>query len=129
MGTVQRGDRIVAVNGVQGCSQRILEEIRTNRKLKLTISRLADFRVELTKRSEMRLGLTLKICPHYLHVNGIYDGLVVEDWNQVKPTDREMRPHDGIVEVNGVTGDALQMMARLSEDAELSLLVRRMGPI
>lgn len=124
--TIQRGDRVVAVNGIEADSQAMMAEMLAQTDLTLTISRLVSFRVELYRDACARVGLTVNIDHGRLVITKVVpQGLVQECWNRRRGVDQEVREDLLIVEVNGVGGDGAGMMQRLFEDKQLSFVVRR----
>jgi len=59
----------------------------------------------------------------HLLVDKVNDGLVME-WNKANP-DKEVKPMDKVMEVNGIKGDATAMTETCKNQDELELLILR----
>jgi len=83
-----------------------------------------EFTVHLKKmESDSRLGVDMVFFSDHLNIGKINDGLVME-WNKGNP-DKEVRPDDKVMDVNGIKGDAAQMIEACKNQDELELLILR----
>jgi hypothetical protein len=81
-----------------------------------SISRLEDHTVILTKDdNHSRLGVLVRTSDTFLFVRAIPEDSMVHEWNRENPS-QEIVAGDHILEVNGVSGDAHNMMAAFRAD-------------
>eukprot|EP00419_Tripos_fusus_P028258 CAMPEP_0172716328 /NCGR_PEP_ID=MMETSP1074-20121228/68064_1 /TAXON_ID=2916 /ORGANISM="Ceratium fusus, Strain PA161109" /LENGTH=138 /DNA_ID=CAMNT_0013540995 /DNA_START=55 /DNA_END=471 /DNA_ORIENTATION=+ len=87
--------------------------------------RKKEFRVHLKKtEGGPRLGVDVDLSDgDHLLVDKVNDGLVMQ-WNKANP-DKEVRPNDKVMEVNGIKGDAAQMTETCKNQYDLELLILR----
>lgn len=116
------GDRIMEVNGTRGSSQDHLEILRDDENVKMWLKRPVAVRIR-GNASLNSIGLEI-ICAadsSTLLIERVTEG-IVEDWNVDNP-DFAVHQHDRIVEVNGTTGFATELMRSLRNLAKLELLI------
>lgn len=116
------GDRIMEVNGTRGSSQDHLERIRDEGSLQMWIKRPVVVRVSGDLALDA-LGLVVTYAPdgRTLLIQEIKSG-IVKNWNVDNPN-LTVQEHDRIVEVNGVTGLAAELMALLRVEVQLELVI------
>lgn len=123
---IRRGDRITAVNGFAGDSDELLRAARAD-VLALTVRRLLEFSVTLEHHSGSA-PLNLEFDDFEAGgcvVTGISKGLVSAA-NQRTSADREVRPGDAILRVNGADTHCAATVRRLTSDfGTLELRLRR----
>lgn len=119
---VQQGDRIVEVNGKRGSSELLIDTIRGERALQLTVRRLLEFIVVVQRPStgNTRLGLDVMQFDRYLRIEQVGDG-PFRCWNDRAGLDRQVRASDFIIEVNGVRGTSTELLQAIHNDACLQL--------
>lgn len=119
---VQQGDRIVEVNGKRGSSELLIDTIRGERALQLTVRRLLEFIVVVQRPStgNTRLGLDVMQFDRSLRIEQVGDG-PFRCWNDRAGLDRQVRASDFIVEVNGVRGTSTELLQAIHNDACLQL--------
>lgn len=85
----------------------------------------AEFKVLITKsdRVDGKLGLNVARVGQALKVKNITEGLIW-DWNRQNP-DREVRPQDKIVQVNGIRGTADEVLYMIGTEMNIELVVAR----
>lgn len=98
------GDRIVSVNGERGDSEQLIGAVRAAQELCLGMRRILWLRVELWK-DEGPLGIDVSSHSRSLKILKIRPGPFTT-WNSKASTDHRVCENDQIVEVNGVTGEA-----------------------
>lgn len=125
---VQRGDRIVAVNSVSGDAGMLLNTLRAESQLCITISRLMEFKAKVKRHGNEDLGLDLQeVGTEKLLVEAVGPGLVAEG-NRRVGVELEIREGDTLQSVDGISNDARRMRAALEtleRGREIELLVRR----
>lgn len=121
---VQRGDRIVAVNGVSGNSEELLEHLRRDRALTITMRRLLDFSVNVVRLQSESLGIFLEDAGATMRVTRLVSGPVA-DANKRNGVELEVRPGDEIYEANGVAGSGAQIFEALRKATAVTLRIRR----
>mmetsp|Transcript_20503 Transcript_20503/g.56908 ORF Transcript_20503/g.56908 Transcript_20503/m.56908 type:complete len:718 (-) Transcript_20503:154-2307(-) len=126
---VRNGDRIVAVNDQRGDSELLIELIRTQNRLKLSLRRLLQIRVTVRRNESGRLGINIAQHRRSLRILHISPG-PFHLWNARVPLDLHVQTSDHIVEVNGVRGTATELLQAIEQSGnELSLvLVRSRAP-
>lgn len=133
---LQAGDAIVSVNGLSGDSSSMMEVIRTQITLKVTVARggvgqaeeksrrpavrAADFRVVVRKGpGNTNLGIDYKMRGETIEVTRITGGLI-GTWNRANPK-HDVLQGDLIVAVNGMAGDAQAMLEVIRTQPVLDL--------
>merc|ERR1712232_1402455 len=103
------GDFIVEANGQSGDAKQLLEILRTEAQSVVLVRRPAEITV-LVSKDEGLLGLELQKAPrgHSLLIHEVKDGLI-QKWNLTNP-DKELKPRDRIVAVNGNRANTAMMM-------------------
>jgi C-terminal processing protease CtpA/Prc len=123
---VQAGDRITEVNGSSGNSEELISTIRSSQTICMTIRRLIEFTVTVSKLSQ-RLGINVMQGGCSLTVLGLTDG-PFSQWNNCVNQDLKVQPGDLVVEVDGVRGtaeDLLQAIEQGREKLRMSFVVER----
>jgi len=125
-GIVQAGDRITEVNGYRGYSEELIHTIRSSQTVCMTIRRLVEFTVTVSKLSR-RLGINVMQGGCSLTVLGLTDG-PFSQWNSCVNQDLKVQPGDLVVEVDGVRGTAetlLQAIEQGRDKLRMSFVVER----
>mmetsp|Transcript_33673 Transcript_33673/g.73687 ORF Transcript_33673/g.73687 Transcript_33673/m.73687 type:complete len:267 (-) Transcript_33673:120-920(-) len=135
---VRNADKIACVNGKFGNYNELLQVVRSDRYLDMTIWRRAEYRISISKfvtaRGEVPIGLRLakSLDDTKLAVKEVSEGpSLISAWNEnarMRCLDAQVYARDIIIEVNGIRSDAGQMMERLRSDPHLSILLRRPKP-
>lgn len=123
---VQRGDRILEVNGVSGESNKLFEAMRRgDGMMTARISRLMEFQISRFRLQPGAdsLGLELVVRGGQLIVTGL-GGAVVLALNRRIGAETEIRVGDRILQVNEFM-EVEDMRSTLEEATELSLRIRR----
>jgi len=122
---VRLGDRVVRVNGVEGESQDLVQELKKKGKMRIIFRRAREFNVNVHKA-----GRELGICVNAGHekldmlkVSATRPG-AVEDWGQANPG-RAVQGGDRILAVNGIRGDPPTMMQELAAKDMLDMIFVR----
>merc|ERR1711920_1086394 len=121
---VQPGDFIMSVNNVQGRIEKMQIAMTESSTLEFVMRRPVKFSIALersAKRGALGIGLDYIPGGGSLLVTEIYDGLVT-DWNQRHP-ERKVERLARIVCVNGVMGDAEQMLEICKSEGPIELKV------
>merc|ERR1740123_628629 len=73
------------------------------------------------------LGLSLDLCDgRLLYLYGLRPGMnAATDHNASQPEQRQLRPGDYVLDVNGIRGNARAMMKEREHSAQLHLITRR----
>lgn len=121
---VLRGDRVVAVNGVEKNAEDILNRMRVDSVLTFTFRRLLDFNITVPRRHGEPLGLIIADTGSTLKVTRV-DAGPVEDTNIRNGAELEVRPGDEICEVNGISGTGQALMAVMRAAADVVLRIIR----
>jgi len=123
---VQAGDRIAEVNGSRGNSEELIHTIRSSQTVCMTIRRLVEFTVTVSKLSR-RLGINVMQGGCSLTVLGLTEGPFTQ-WNSCVNQDLKVQPGDLVVEVDGVRGTAetlLQAIHTGGDNLRMSFVVER----
>mmetsp|Transcript_125200 Transcript_125200/g.389753 ORF Transcript_125200/g.389753 Transcript_125200/m.389753 type:complete len:370 (+) Transcript_125200:91-1200(+) len=123
---VRRGDFIEWANSFPGDTLEVPSIMEREERLALTMRRAEELTVLLRRtRSDESLGLLLRErpCGRTLAVVDVDDGLM-RAWNEAHP-DFEVRPGDRILEVNGQSGKAAELLAALKGSEKIVLTVVR----
>uniref|UniRef100_A0A7S1AWC5 PDZ domain-containing protein n=1 Tax=Noctiluca scintillans TaxID=2966 RepID=A0A7S1AWC5_NOCSC len=123
--TLRPGDRIVSVNGVEGDSSVLIEELKKDRRLKIVFRHAMEYNVSLTRG---RRGLGICVVGGHakmdmLKISAMKDGLV-EDFNNSHDEPKIM-VGDRIVAVNGVSLDPEGMLHQLKSSSDMDLTLIR----
>jgi hypothetical protein len=121
--TLQAHDRIAAVNGAHGDTDRLLREMRLSTHWSLVVDRPLEVKLRVDCRKFPSLGLDLKYSPNggTLLIAGIAEG-AIKDWNK-NTAGPKIEPRDRIVEVNGIRGTARKLLDTATDVNELTLTV------
>merc|ERR1712087_719308 len=95
----------MGVNGVIGDAGDMAKEALTNKRIEFLMRRPMKFSIVVNKPDGVgRLGLVFEYVPtgKSLLITDIEQGLI-QEWNSAYP-DRQVKPNDYIVEVNGFSG-------------------------
>eukprot|EP00930_Biecheleria_cincta_P021459 TRINITY_DN15901_c0_g3_i2.p1 TRINITY_DN15901_c0_g3~~TRINITY_DN15901_c0_g3_i2.p1 ORF type:complete len:212 (+),score=37.68 TRINITY_DN15901_c0_g3_i2:384-1019(+) len=108
------GDSIVSVNGERGNSQALLERLKLDAALELSIKRPKTFGIVIP-RAYGPLGLQVEHAPHgsSLLVNMVNPGLI-KDWN-LSHRGTGIKKRDRVVAVNGSRGNPAELMAKMKQ--------------
>mmetsp|Transcript_45345 Transcript_45345/g.61510 ORF Transcript_45345/g.61510 Transcript_45345/m.61510 type:complete len:236 (-) Transcript_45345:76-783(-) len=121
------GDFITKVNGVEGDSRRLAEELKSTLRVELEVCRPVEMRLAVSKQGG-GLGLDL----HYadqcntLVVETVKAG-AIQEFNRGNPMGALER-HDHIVSVNGKAGTSPELMAALRNHDPIELVFVRPSP-
>jgi hypothetical protein len=120
-------DCIVEVNGVKGNTDAMVEKLKVDSKLKLSVRRLKPFEVSLDQRlGSVRSCLNRAANSRTVHIKEIA-GQAVVDWNQANP-ELALRVHDRIIQINGLEDDGKALVDAVASSTLLKLLVIRPLP-
>jgi len=108
------------VNGKSGSSQLLIDTIRGERALQLTLRRLLEFIVVVQQPGNARLGLEVRQEERSLRIQQVWDG-PFKCWNDRAALDRQVRTGDFIVEVNGVRGTSDELLQAIHNRTCLQL--------
>eukprot|EP00933_Yihiella_yeosuensis_P050899 TRINITY_DN48709_c0_g1_i1.p1 TRINITY_DN48709_c0_g1~~TRINITY_DN48709_c0_g1_i1.p1 ORF type:complete len:243 (+),score=44.15 TRINITY_DN48709_c0_g1_i1:55-783(+) len=116
-------DRIKEVNGESGLCKDLLQKVgpADNSHLSLTIQRPTEREVSLRSPGKIGAKLNYKKVSRCLVITGIEEGLL-RQWNVRHPS-VEVVPSDRIVAVNGMGGEALELMKLMRESSAFILTV------
>lgn len=123
---VRRGDRILAVNGVSGDSEEILETMRASASLDITFSRLLEFHVCIERELDESLGLkfiadaTGGVCAGEVVEQGLIDRV-----NETSAADVEVRPGDRVVRMNGRALELKEFQETVDSLTKMDIVFRR----
>jgi len=108
------GDSIVSVNGERGSSQVLLERLKVDAALELSIKRPKKFEIVI-QRSYSPLGLQVEHAPNgtSLMVKAVNPGLI-KDWN-LSHRGTGIKRRDRVVSVNGSRGNPAELMAEMKQ--------------
>lgn len=121
---IQRGDRIVAVNGNSGKASSLLERMRADETLAFTLRRLLQFSLTLQRPAAEGFGLSVISAGSCLRICRVLLG-VVQDLNKTNGAELELRRGDEIWEANGVSGTAAALWSVLKHATEVWVKIRR----
>jgi len=109
---LQPGDSIVGVNGSQGSAEALLERLKTDLALELTIRRPKVFSISIP-RAYGPLGLQVEHAPSgtSLLVKMVNPGLI-KDWN-LAHRGQGIKRRDRVITVNGLQGNPAELMANM----------------
>mmetsp|Transcript_105700 Transcript_105700/g.252132 ORF Transcript_105700/g.252132 Transcript_105700/m.252132 type:complete len:306 (+) Transcript_105700:122-1039(+) len=109
---LQCGDSIVEVNGARGSSQGLLEHLKVDTELILTIKRPISFTISIA-RAYAPLGLQVEHAPNgtSLLVKTVNPGLI-KDWN-LSHRGMGIKRRDRVITVNGSQGNPAELMAKM----------------
>lgn len=110
------GDSIVSVNGERSSSQALLERLKLDAALELSIKRPKAFGIVIP-RAYGPLGLQVEHAPHgtSLLVKMVNPGLI-KDWN-LSHRGTGIKRRDRVVSVNGSRGNPAELMAKMKQAA------------
>lgn len=113
------GDAIVSVNGERGSSQALLERLKLDTALELSIKRPKTFGIVI-QRAYGPLGLQVEHAPNgtSLLVKMVNPGLI-KDWN-LSHRGTGIKRRDRVVSVNGLRGNPAELMANMKQAAVAS---------
>merc|ERR1712107_354126 len=98
---VRKDDRILAVNGIRGTTEKILSEVRRTSTYELVIQRCDEFRIQVKKDSSTD-SIGLDIDKTSLKVINLKQGPVLA-CNATVMQEFQAKPGQRIVQVNGFT--------------------------
>mmetsp|Transcript_61651 Transcript_61651/g.144570 ORF Transcript_61651/g.144570 Transcript_61651/m.144570 type:complete len:319 (-) Transcript_61651:67-1023(-) len=109
---LQHGDSIVEVNGARGSSQALLERLKADSELTLSIKRPVAFTISIA-RAYAPLGLQVEHAPNgtSLLVKTVNPGLI-KDWN-LSHRGMGIKRRDRVKTVNGSQGNPAELMAKM----------------
>lgn len=118
---VRVGDAIVSVNGTEGSSDALLEELQRSNRLVIVMRHSREFQVDIDRTSkDFGICVLMGSEKHdMLKVVARNEG-DVDDWNEEHP-DREVRVGDRIFAVNGIVCEPPKMMAQLRSSKRLQI--------
>lgn len=116
-------DRIVAVNGVQGDTDKLLSELKATTTWNIAVLRPFEMRVVVDCKRFPSLGLDLKYSPNgnTLLISDLGDG-AIKEWN-TGPQDLKVARFDRIVAINGVRGSAKSLLEAAASVEVLDLVI------
>jgi len=125
------GQYIVAVNGVGDDAKRMREELQKD-DLKLLMERPYCFTIAIKRTGPMGVTIGKNKSENgeesLLHtINQIAEGPVLE-WNKSNP-DKEVKPKDILVAVNGNRAQGDKQMELLKKDGNMQLVFSRLDPV
>lgn len=108
----QNGDSIVEVNGARGSSQGLLEHLKVDTELTVTLKRPVTFSISIA-RAYAPLGLQVEHAPNgtSLLVKTVNPGLI-KDWN-LSHRGMGIKRRDRVITVNGCQGNPAELMAKM----------------
>ncbi|CAK9074114.1 unnamed protein product, partial [Durusdinium trenchii] len=77
---------------------------------------IGEYEVELDQRNGKRLGMELEAGGHMVIVTRVDSDSLVEEWNKSAEESQMVRTNYLIVEVNGIRGEASEMMVECEKD-------------
>jgi len=126
---VQVSDYILAVNGTTGLDD-MIKVLKTEKQIKLSMFRPTQFKIKISKGDKL-LGLNVSIQNEdkgtSIFVGGVNDGAAMS-YNTRAPQDMQVNAKDCIISVNGVSGNAKEMLATLKRDNDVELVLVRPPP-
>lgn len=108
------GDSIISVNGERGNSQALLERLKLDSALELSIKRPKAFQIVIP-RAYGPLGLHVEHAPNgtSLMVKTVNPGLI-KDWN-LSHRGTGIKRRDRVISVNGSRGNPAELMAKMKQ--------------
>eukprot|EP00435_Cladocopium_sp_Y103_P066544 s28_g28.t2 len=108
----RNGDSIVEVNGARGSSQGLLEHLKVDTELTVTLKRPVTFNISIA-RAYAPLGLQVEHAPNgtSLLVKTVNPGLI-KDWN-LSHRGMGIKRRDRVITVNGCQGNPAELMAKM----------------
>jgi len=134
---IEEGDRIVEVNGAVGNAALLVERLKMDSVWSILVQRPVEVVVSSDHLWELARDSCCPCRPHGVHVgfaergtslmiDKIHEGMV-KDWNQANPQ-QVVKVRDRIIEVNGRSGQASDLVQLLSIASESMCLVIRRYP-
>mmetsp|Transcript_97871 Transcript_97871/g.282382 ORF Transcript_97871/g.282382 Transcript_97871/m.282382 type:complete len:237 (-) Transcript_97871:229-939(-) len=122
-------DRIVAVNGISGDTDKILAELKSSHAWTLVILRSVEVTVPIDCERFPSLGVDLKYSPNgnTLLIASLGDGPIGE-YNSHAPEAMKIKTHDRIVAINGTRGSAKELLKCASNAGYLELTILHYDP-
>ena len=122
---VKAGDRIVVVNGAQGDSTVLIDELKKDVRLRMVLRHAKEFKVNVCKGGK-DLGMCVvggNVKLDMLKISALKEG-VIEDWNKLH-REQEVMTGDRIICVNGIGADPQAMLQELKTNSVLDMTVIR----
>jgi len=112
---VRAGDIVVAVNGHQDDSFRMVQSLQRDTELNMRLKRPHRFCVSLNGQGVGQSFLTSshRVHPNILSVAGIVPGGALHAWNEAHP-EKKVEQGDQLISVNGVRDDPQKMVEMLT---------------
>jgi len=125
---MKSGQYIVKVNGIEGDSKKMADELANANQVELSMVRPHVFTVAVAKAKGKSLGLRLSSSKDGVNVITQVDPGLISEWNKMYP-DKEVKAGDRIFAVNGnrALGGKDQMKV-LKADGPLQILISRRCP-
>lgn len=120
------GDFITRVNGVNGTSGKILEQLMRNTTLEVTIRRPMEFNIFIDRtdlKEPLGIGVTRSPIGTSVLITGIMEGPVSE-WNKAN-SDSVVQSGDRIVAVRGKRGSAAELIMMTKAIGHLEVTIAR----
>eukprot|EP00450_Noctiluca_scintillans_P008356 CAMPEP_0194498760 /NCGR_PEP_ID=MMETSP0253-20130528/15287_1 /TAXON_ID=2966 /ORGANISM="Noctiluca scintillans" /LENGTH=295 /DNA_ID=CAMNT_0039340447 /DNA_START=82 /DNA_END=970 /DNA_ORIENTATION=+ len=118
---VKAGDRIVVVNGAQGDSTVLIDELKKDVRLRMILRHAKEFKVNVCKGGK-DLGMCVvggNVKLDMLKISALKEG-VIEDWNKLH-REQEVMTGDRIICVNGIGADPQAMLQELKTNSVLDM--------
>jgi hypothetical protein len=117
-------DRIKAVNGVRGETDKLLSELKSTTVWKLSVHRPEEIRVVVDCRKHPSLGLDLKYSPNgnTLLIADLGEG-AIKEWNKTVELPKQVNKFDRIVAINGIRGTARSLLESAANSDGLDLII------
>lgn len=118
-------DRIVRVNGTESDSNKLIDELKNDQRLKIVMRHAKRFNV-CVERNGSELGMCViggNVKLDMLKISALRDG-VVNNWNNTQP-ESAISAGDRIISVNGLEGDPEQMLNELRTNNRLDMTLLR----
>jgi hypothetical protein len=122
---VKPGDFIIAVNGMRGSTQAMIQNLKEATSLQILVNRPLKFDVAVKKAGTLGVDLDYTLSSISLLINAVHPG-PVDDWNEAHP-EREVCAKDRITSVNGISGPAKELLQEISNSTELKLGISRVS--
>jgi len=123
---VMQDDCIYEINGRTGSPSELLESLKSESRLILGVKRCETVRVQVSQGEECRglgLGFNYIASSTTLPIISVHDGLIT-DWNE-KHSKHPVQAGDIILTVNGICGNATQMLSKIRNESSFCLIVLR----